>query len=108
MTACLFPHSRESEALNSVSQTINIRAGQNLISRPYLDNFSGWVIYVSLVALSIYPNLWQTFRGGDDCLLFRKRDFEDPDHSGLLKALERCQSPELRDLVEFFKIALYS
>jgi hypothetical protein len=75
---------------------------------PYLDKFSAWVIYVSLVALSVYPNLWQTFRGGDDCLLFRKRDFENPDQSGLLKTLERCQNRQLRDLVEFFKIALYS
>lgn len=75
---------------------------------PYLDNFSSWVIYVSLVALSLYPNLWQTFRGGDDCLLFRRRDFEDPDHSGLLKSLEHCHSPQLRSLVEFFKVILYS
>jgi hypothetical protein len=75
---------------------------------PELDSFSGWVIYVSLVALSIYPNLWQAFRGGDDCLLFRKRDFEDPNHSGVLKELEHCKSQSLRDLVEFFKIALYS
>jgi hypothetical protein len=75
---------------------------------PYLDNFSGWVIYVSLVALSIYPNMWQTFRGGDDCLLFRRRDFEDPGRSGVLRALEHCQNQQLRDLVEFFKIALYS
>ena len=75
---------------------------------PQLDNFSAWVIYVSLVALSIYPNLWQTFRGGDDCLLFRKRDFEDPDQSDVLKALEHCRNHQLRNLVEFFKIALYS
>lgn len=75
---------------------------------PYLDNFSGWVIYVSLVALSTYPNLWQTFRGGDDCLLFRRADFEDPDHSRVIKALEHCQNQQLRDLIEFFKIALYS
>lgn len=75
---------------------------------PYLDNFSAWVIYVTLVALSLYPKLWQTFQGGDDCLLFRKRDFEEPDQSGLLKALEHCQNQQLHDLVEFFKIALYS
>ena len=75
---------------------------------PYLDSFSGWVIYVSLVALSIYPRLWQTYKGGDDCLLFRHQDFEDPDHSGLMKTLERCQNQQLRDLVECFKIALYS
>jgi len=66
------------------------------------------VIYVSLVSLSIYPNLWHTFRGGDDCLLFRRRDFEDPQHSGLWKTLEHCHNPQLQTLVEFFKIALYS
>ena len=76
---------------------------------PYLDNFSSWVILVSLVALSVYPNLWQTFRGGRrDCLLFRRRDFEDPEHSALLKALERCHDPQLRNLIEIFKIVLYS
>jgi hypothetical protein len=75
---------------------------------PYLDNFSGWVIYVSLVALSVYPNLWQTFGGGDDCLLFRRKDFEDPDHSALLQTLARSNNSQVRDLVEVFKIALYS
>jgi hypothetical protein len=75
---------------------------------PSLDSFSAWVIYVSIVALSIYPNLWQTFRGGDDCLLFRRADFEDPDSSRVIRALEHCQNQSLRDLVEFFKIALYS
>lgn len=75
---------------------------------PYLDRFSSWVIYVSLVALSIYPSLWQTYRAGDDCLLFRKQDFQDPDHSAVLRTLEHCQNQQLRDLVECFKIALYS
>ena len=75
---------------------------------PYLDKFSAWVIYVSLVALSLYPHLWQTFRGGDDCLLFRKQDFENPEGSPLFKTLEHCNSQQLRDLVEFFKVALFS
>ncbi len=75
---------------------------------PYLDNFSSWVIYVSLVALSVYPNLWRTFQGGDNCLLFRQRDFEDPEHSVLLKELGHCHNPQLRSLIEFFKIVLYS
>src|SRR4029077_855325 len=48
---------------------------------PYLDNFSAWVIYVSLVALSIDPTLWQTTGAGDECLLFRQEDFNNPDTS---------------------------
>ena len=66
---------------------------------PYLDNFSGWVIQLSLVALSIDPKLWQTFKGGDDCLLFRKRDFEAPNQSVLLRALESERSQELLQAV---------
>ena len=73
---------------------------------PYLDNFSAWVIYVSLVALSVYPNLWQTYRGGDDCLLFRRQDFEDPDRSRLLKTLEHCHNQQLRGLVKCFEWAI--
>lgn len=74
---------------------------------PYLDNFSGWVIAVSLLALSVDPKLWQTFKGGvDDCLLFRKADFEHPERSGLLKALDGEQSPELQQMVTLFKTVL--
>ena len=51
-----------------------------------IDNFSAWVIYVSLQALRIEPALWQRFWGGDECLLFRRRDFEAPEQSELLKA----------------------
>jgi len=73
---------------------------------PYLDNFSGWVIAVSLLALSTDPKLWQTFKGGEDCLLFRRTDFEHPERSGLLKALDAEGSPELRQMVTLFKTIL--
>jgi serine/threonine protein kinase len=74
---------------------------------PYIDNFSAWVIAVSLLALTVDPKLWQTFKGGvDDCLLFRKADFEHPERSGLLKALDAEQSPELRQMVTLFKTVL--
>lgn len=73
---------------------------------PYLDNFSGWVIAVSLFALAVDPNLWHNFKGGDDCLLFRKPDFEYPERSALLKALDAEQSQELRQMVNLFKTIL--
>ncbi len=53
-----------------------------------LDNFSSWVIYISLIALSEQPQLWRQFRGGDECLLFRKDDFENPEKSSLFHNLE--------------------
>jgi hypothetical protein len=74
---------------------------------PYLDNFSGWVILISLVALSVDPKLWQTFRGGeDDCLLFRKRDFEQPDQSALVKTLGAEPNQELRQAIALFKTVI--
>jgi serine/threonine protein kinase len=73
---------------------------------PNLDNFSGWVILLSLVALSLDPKLWTMFKGGDDCLLFRKRDFEDPHNSPLVKALESESNPELRQAVALFRTVM--
>src|SRR5204863_3447178 len=36
-----------------------------------LDNFSGWMIYLTLVALSIEPGLWSRFGQGDEHILFK-------------------------------------
>ncbi|MGA2387659.1 MAG: hypothetical protein ABSF97_01785 [Candidatus Sulfotelmatobacter sp.] len=73
---------------------------------PYLDNFSGWVIVLSLLALIVDPKLWQTFKGGDDCLLFRKRDFEVPNQSALLKALDGEPNQDLHQLVALFRTVM--
>lgn len=69
---------------------------------PYLDNFSAWVIYVSLIALAVHPEFWQAHGGGDECLLFRKADFEDPGASALLRDLLASPHAQLRLLVETF------
>ena len=71
---------------------------------PGLDNFSVWVIYLSLKALSIRPSLWTQFKGGDDCLLFRRKDFEAPAQSLLLKELKGI--PELQALANNFQSLL--
>jgi hypothetical protein len=73
---------------------------------PSLDNFSGWVILLSLIALSVDPKLWRIFKGGDDCLLFRKRDFEEPHNSPLVKALESESNQELRQAVALFRTVM--
>jgi len=69
---------------------------------PYLDNFSAWVIYVSLLALAVHPELWNNYRGGDECLIFRKEDFEKPENSALLRDLNSSPNTQLRFLVELF------
>lgn len=74
---------------------------------PYLDNFSNWVIYVSLVALAIDPSLWTRLSGGDECLLFRKDDFIPNSGSQALTALARHGDPRLQDLGSLFESLLY-
>src|SRR5665213_3526879 len=55
---------------------------------PYLDNFSAWVIFVTLVALAVHPELWTKYRGGDECLIFRKEDFLQPERSTIWSSPE--------------------
>lgn len=71
---------------------------------PYLDNFPTWVIYLSLISLAVQPDLWHQFGGDDDeRLLFRREDFEKPEHSPLINALERSPSPRVQELARRFK-----
>lgn len=74
---------------------------------PYLDNFSAWVIYVSLIALTVDPQLWQRFGGGDESLLFRRMDFERPEGSDALHALEMSLDERIRSAATVFKSLLY-
>jgi hypothetical protein len=62
----------------------------------YLDNFSAWVIYTSLVALTIDPTLWSLLHAqGDEALLFHRTDYEDARNSRALLALAQSSSPAL-------------
>lgn len=69
---------------------------------PYLDNFSAWVIYVSLVSLAVHPELWSKYGGGDECLIFRKEDYLQPEDSEILRELNSSPNTELRFLIELF------
>lgn len=65
---------------------------------PDLDNFSAWVILLSIRAVAHEPQLWDRFNGGDECLLFRRRDFLNPDRSPLIQALLGSRAADLRSL----------
>jgi hypothetical protein len=66
---------------------------------PNLDNFSAWIIYVSLVALTFDPTLWTVLHDqGDEALIFNHSDFGDPHQSRALTALRRSSMHELRNL----------
>jgi hypothetical protein len=45
---------------------------------PYLDHFSQWVVYTSLLALAAEPELWTDLGAGDERLLFSRADFLQP------------------------------
>lgn len=75
---------------------------------PTIDNFAAWVIYVSLLALSIDPSLWDKVKAGDEYLLFRREDFEEPYTSETLTALSKHADQRLDTLASFFQSLLYS
>ncbi|MBZ0234752.1 MAG: PEGA domain-containing protein [Deltaproteobacteria bacterium] len=74
---------------------------------PGLDNFSAWVVFVSLLAVAYEPTLWRNHRGGDECILFRKTDFANPDRSQLLAALLASREQRVRSLASLFRTLLY-
>ena len=70
---------------------------------PTLDNFSVYVIQLSLMALSEKPGLWKDHQGGDECLLLRRADFEKPEESRILKAILNLNRSALREQIERLK-----
>lgn len=69
---------------------------------PELDNFSHNVILLSMVSLASDPSLWNQFKGGDECLLFRQRDFLCPSTSQLVQTLQRARLGWVRSHVSVF------
>ncbi len=65
---------------------------------PYLDYYSSWVIYLSLLALSVDRNMRTRFmaRCGEEFLLIRKEDFSNPDTSLVFRALCNSSDEEVR------------
>ncbi len=65
-----------------------------------LDNFSGLVIYLSLIALAARPELWREHH--DENLLFTKDDFLAPERSRLLAQIKEIggEHRELAELLE--------
>lgn len=74
---------------------------------PYLDNFSEWLIYISLLALSIDPGLWQRLDAGDEHLLFRRQEIEDPDSSQVWRFLQEIKDSRLQTLAYNLRSIVY-
>lgn len=73
---------------------------------PYMDNFPSWVVYASLAAVATDPLLWGRLDGGDECLLFRRRDLDDPDRSPVVAALAESEDEALVELARLLRAFL--
>lgn len=62
-----------------------------------VDNFSCWLIHHSLSIVALDPDLFKHFKGGDECILFRRKDLRSPEGSDLFDTLLNHQSEEIRD-----------
>jgi len=72
-----------------------------------VDNFSSWLIYTSLTALSLDPNLFDKYLGGDDCILFKRADLMAPETSALMNELCNHSEPEIKLLSNRLKRMLW-
>lgn len=63
---------------------------------PYLDNFSAWLMYLSLKCLSIDPALMRVANGGDECILFRHSDLLQIEESPIFRAMVNHGHLEVR------------
>lgn len=62
----------------------------------YLDNFSNWVMYTTLVGLGEDKELWNLVNIADKHLLFSKNDFEHPRRSKTFDILKSHEDKTLR------------
>lgn len=67
---------------------------------PHVDNFSAWVIYVTLLALASDPGLWREFGGGDERLLLSREDFDSPANSRVFNRLVSLSDHRVSDLAK--------
>ncbi len=62
----------------------------------YLDNFSNWVMYTTLVGLGEDRKLWDLVNIADKHLIFSKNDFEHPSRSKTFDILKSHEDKTLR------------
>ncbi len=68
----------------------------------WVDNFPALVIYLSLLALSSKPGLWQRFYNQKN-LLFTKSDYENPANSQCFQALKSIPDKTVQELAAYLE-----
>ncbi len=67
---------------------------------PYMDNFPAQIIDFSLTILLEDSSTWKRFKGGDECLLFRRKDFLEPESSELVNFLKLHKSAAMQEIAK--------
>ncbi len=67
-----------------------------------IDNFSNWVIGVSIALVCIDPSLWKSTGAGDENLLFRAVDFKQPYRTETWRLLTSHSERRVRELAHRF------
>lgn len=70
---------------------------------PHLDNFSAWVIFFTLMAISVDPSLWGRFGNNQEHLLFQREDFEQPRYSRVFRSLRNLNDDRIRRYLPLFE-----
>jgi Protein kinase domain len=83
-----------------------LRTARNYSVR--MDNFSCLVIYLSLLAISEKPELWEKYNAGDkeQRILFGEEDFASPTSSGAFKDVTSISNGKTKALLSLLKAAL--
>jgi serine/threonine protein kinase len=70
---------------------------------PHLDNFSGWVIYFTLIALSVDGSFWGRYGNNQEHLLFQKEDFDQPRFSRVFRSLRHIKDDRIQKYLPLFE-----
>ncbi len=73
---------------------------------PNLDNFSAWLIYLSVLICGCDPHLFFDFEGGDECIIFRRQDLLAPLNSELFYVLEHHHNPQIKESARLLRYLL--
>jgi len=75
---------------------------------PNVDNFSRWLIHASIFCLAVDPSLYKSLSGGDECILFKRKDLLDPDSSTVFAKLLEHESEHVRQTVTVIRRMLWA
>ena len=73
---------------------------------PWLDRFSGWLIYASIAGVAARPDLWDTLQAGDESMLFRRSDLLNPGSSPAFSRLEALPEAVVQEATQTLKRSL--